>query len=89
VDAPLLDDVVEAVGRLLVLKVLGEVPLAAADGLAELLGERLVLAQLVEDGLVEEVLDVLGVVERRRGRRALVGLLAVLGLARVDACARG
>jgi hypothetical protein len=83
-DAPLLDDVVNPVDGLGLLQVLGEAPLSPADGLGELLCESLVLAELAEDGLVEEVLDVLGVVKGSRRRGSLVGLLAVARFTRVD-----
>lgn len=68
------------------LEVLGETPLATADGARKLLRERLVLAELDEQRLVEEVLDVLVVVERRGRRRALVRALLVQRLAGVDSC---
>lgn len=74
---PLLENVVQSVDRSPLLKPLGQTPLASTDGAAELLGERLVLSELREDGLVKEVLDVFLVVERGWRRRALVGSLRV------------
>jgi hypothetical protein len=64
---------VEPVHRSSLLQSLCETPLTPPDGPTELLGERLVLPKLCEDGLVEEVLDVLLVVERGRGGGPLVG----------------
>lgn len=68
------------------LEVLGETPLSTTNGTSKLLGKGLVLAELYEEGLVEEVLDVLVVVERGGGRRALVGALLVERLTGVDTC---
>lgn len=84
-NAPLLEDVVELVDRTPLLETFGESPLAPTDSSAELLCERLVLPELAEDGLVEEVLDVLCVVERGGSGRALVGSLGRLGNTRKDA----
>lgn len=83
--APLFEYVVELVNRTPLLEALGESPLASTDGSAELLSERLVLPELAEDGLVEEVLDVLRVIERGGSGRALVGSLGRLGNTREDA----
>jgi hypothetical protein len=47
-----------------------------------------VLAELVEERLVKEVLDVLGVVEGSCGGGALRDLLLVAGLTRVDTCGK-
>jgi hypothetical protein len=82
----LLDNVVEARDGLGLLEVLSQPPLATADRARELLRERLVLAELDQERLVEQVLDVLMVVEGRGGRRALVRALLVQRVARVDAC---
>jgi hypothetical protein len=60
----------------------------ATESTTDLLGQSLVVAKLVEEGLMEEVLDVAGVVEGGGlGRvRVLCCLLLVTGLARVDSC---
>lgn len=84
-NSPLLDNVVNAVHGLGLLEVLGESVLASSQSPRQLLRKRLVLPQLSENRLVEEVLDVLGVVERGRGGGALVGLFAGARLTRVDA----
>jgi hypothetical protein len=52
----------------------------------QLLRKRLVLPEFVEQRLVQQVLDVLGVVERGWGGRALVGLLLVKRIAGVNTC---
>lgn len=83
---PLLDDVVNAVHRLGLLQVLCEAEFSSTKCPRELLCERLVLSQLAEDGLVEEVLDVLLVVERGGRGGSLVRLLARARLSRVDTC---
>ena len=80
------NNVVETGDGLVLLEVLGESPLATADGAGKLLGESLVLTELDEERLVKKVLDVLVVVERSRGGRSLVGTLLVEGVARVDTC---
>lgn len=85
----LLDDVVQPIlGLAVLLERLGCAPLASTNCARELLCKSLVLAELLEDRLVEEVLDVLYVVEGGRGRGSLVGLLVVLGLPGKDACAK-
>lgn len=58
----------------------------AAQSTTNLLGQSLVIAELVEKGLMEKVLDIAGVVEGGGlGRvRVLCCLLLVAGLARVD-----
>jgi len=60
----------------------------ATESTTNLLGQSLVVAKLVEEGLMEEVLDIAGVVEGGGlGRvRVLCCLLLVTGLARVDSC---
>jgi len=58
--------------------------LAAAEGAGNLLGYRLVLAELGQQRLVQQVLYVLCVVEGGGGRRALGNLFLITGLARVD-----
>lgn len=80
----LLDDVVERVDGLVLGQGLGGAVLALTHDFGHLLGKGLVLAELAQDGLVHQVLDVLGIVEGRGSGRALVGLLLVLGLAGVD-----
>lgn len=66
------------------LQACGIASLSTAEGTANLLCNSLVLAELVEEGLMEEVLDVLGVVEGSCGGRALGNLLLVAGFAGVD-----
>ena len=84
--SPLLDDVVQAVLWLAVLlERFGRRPLPPTHCAGQLLCKSLVLAELLEDGLVEEVLYVFDVVERGRGRGSLVGFFVVLWLAREDA----
>lgn len=63
VDLPLLDDVIDSVHWLGLLQVLGQTPLSTADSFRQLLCKRLVFPQLAQDWLMEQVLDVLGVVE--------------------------
>lgn len=79
-----LDDVVQCVNGLVFGQGLSRAVLSLGHHLGHLLGERLVFAELAQDGLVHQVLDVLGIVECRGCCRALVGLLLVLGLAGVD-----
>lgn len=80
----LLDDVVQCVDGLVLGQGLGRAVLSLGHDFGHLLGERLVFTELAQDGLVHQVLDVLGIVECRGCCRALVGLLFVLGLAGVD-----
>lgn len=57
---------------------------ASAEGPCNLLLESLLVAELLEERLVEQVLDVLGVVKGGRGVRGARGLLLVARLAGVD-----
>jgi hypothetical protein len=57
---------------------------ASAEGPSNLLLKRLLVAELLEERLVEQVLDVLGVVEGGRCVRSARGLLLVARLAGVD-----
>ena len=81
---PLLDQVVQPRDRLSILQVLCQAPLSSSKRSRKLLRKSLVLPELDQQRLVQEVLDVLVVVERSRGRRSLVGLLLVERLTRVD-----
>ncbi len=76
---------VEPRNGLALLEPLGERPLAAPKRARKLFRKRLVLAELGEQRLVLQVGNVLGIVERRRGGRALVGLFLVGRLTGVDA----
>lgn len=58
---------------------------ATAKGLGNLLFERLLVAELLDKRLMQQILDILGVVKRSRGRRGLGNLLLAARLARVDA----
>jgi hypothetical protein len=81
----LLDNVVELDLRDVGLLQPGSIAnLAPTQSATNLLCNSLVLAELIEEGFVEEVLDVLGVVEGGCGSRAFGDLLLVAGLARVD-----
>ena len=82
--SPLLEDVVESVNRSPLLQTLRQRPLSPSDSPTQLLGERLVLSKLGEDGLVEEVLDILSVVEGSRSGGSLVGSLRARGDSRED-----
>lgn len=62
----------------------GIVCVASAEGPSNLLLKRLLVAELLEERLVEQVLDVLGVVEGGRCVRSARGLLLVARLAGVD-----
>lgn len=84
--SPLLDKVVKPQHRLGILQILCQTPFLPPDRPRQLLRKRLVLPELVEQRLVQQVLDVLGVVERGRGGRALIGLLLVKRVAGVDTC---
>jgi hypothetical protein len=57
---------------------------ASAEGPCNLLLESLLVAELLEERLVEQVLDVLGVVKGGRSVRGARGLLLVARLAGVD-----
>jgi hypothetical protein len=82
----LLDDVVELdLGHQVLLQSRGISSFATAKRTSDLLCDRLVLAELGEKRLVEQILDVLGVVEGRQSGRALGDLLLVARLARVYA----
>jgi hypothetical protein len=81
----LLDNVVELDLRDVGLLQPGSIAnLAPAQSATNLLCNSLVLAELIEEGFVKEVLDVLGVVEGGCGSRAFGDLLLVAGFARVD-----
>ena len=67
-DAPLLDDVIQTVHRLLLLQTLCATPFTATKSPGKLLRKGLVLAELCEYWLVCEVRNVLGIVERCRRR---------------------
>jgi hypothetical protein len=55
-----------------------------AQGAGNLLRKRLLVTELVQERLVEQILDVLGVVEGCVGGGGLGGLLLVTGLTRID-----
>jgi hypothetical protein len=82
--APLLDDMVQAVCRLVVLQALRATPLSTSECTGELLSKSFVLTQLLQHWLMSEVRDVLRVVEGGRGRGALVCSLLMPRLARKD-----
>jgi hypothetical protein len=59
---------------------------ATTQGAGNLLRKGLLVTELVEQGLVQQILDVLGVVEGSVGGRGLGSLLLVPGLTGVDSC---
>lgn len=51
-----------------------------------LLRKGFLVAEFGQEGLMEQVLDILGVVESGVGGRCLRGLLLIPGLTRIDTC---
>jgi len=81
----LLDDVVQLkLGCEVLLEARGIANIVAAESLANFLREGLLVAELGQERLVEQVLDVLCVVEGGRCGGGLVHALLVARLARVD-----
>lgn len=58
--------------------------ISPSEGARDLLLERLLVSELLQKRLVQQILDILGVVEGGGSSRALVDFLAVVGLARED-----
>ena len=81
-NAPLLDDMVKPIHRLVLLQTLRTTPLPSSERTSKFLGERLVLPKSSEDGLVGEVRDVFRIVEICGSRGAFVRLLAATRFAR-------
>ena len=84
-DPPLSDNVVNGVNRPVLIEPLHGVLLVLVEGPLYLLHEGLEVTELLQQRLVGQKLDVLGVVEGPAGGAAMVHLLQVLGLVRVDA----
>lgn len=81
----LLDDMVKGeFWSVVLLEARGVADFTTTQGTSDLLGESLLVTELVEQGLVEQILDVLGVVEGGVGGGGLGGLLLVPGLTGVD-----
>lgn len=81
----LLDDMVKGEFGSVVLLEAGSVAnFATAQGASDLLGESLLVTELVEQRLVEQVLNVLGVVEGGVRGGGLGSLLLVPGLTRIN-----
>lgn len=75
---------VQMVSRSVLVDSLGIMKIASTKSSGQLLGKGLVLSELVENGLMQKVLNVLGVVEGDGSCGSLVGLLLASGLSRVD-----
>lgn len=82
---PFFDDVVQFIGRLVLLQSLHCRPFCFSISPLEFAYKYLVVSELCNDWLMQQKADVFEQVEGPRGRRALVHLLLVLGLMRVDA----
>lgn len=82
--SPFLDEMVQSQYGLRILEILRQSPFLSPYSSSQLLGERLVLSELVEKWLVEQVLDIFGVVEGSGSCRAFVGFLLMEGVSRVD-----
>lgn len=82
----LLDDMVKSeLGSVVLLEARSVADFTTTQGTSDLLGKSLLVTELVEQRLVEQVLDVLGVVEGSVRGGGPGGLLLVPGLTRVDA----
>jgi hypothetical protein len=77
---------VERIHGLVLLETFGTAPLASSQRPRKLFGKRLVLPELPQHGLVREVGNVLGVVERRRRAGAFIGLFSMAWFTWEDAC---
>ena len=64
--SPLFDDMIESIDGLVVIETFCDGPFATPESPRELFGERFMISQLAENGLVGKVGDILGIVERRR-----------------------
>lgn len=81
----LLDDMVKGeFGSVVLLEARSVADFTTTQRTSDLLGESLLVTELVEQGLVEQILDVLGVVEGGVGGGGLGGLLLVPGLTGID-----
>jgi hypothetical protein len=75
---------VKPIHRFVFVQTLRSAPLSSAESPRQLLGECLVLAQLVQDRFMGQIGDVFCVVEGSRCGGALVGLFLVAGFSRED-----
>lgn len=89
VPAPLFYYMVERVHRFVLLEGFCTAPFASSECSGELFGERFVLPEFPENRLVCEVRNIFGIVERRGGARAFIGLFTMARLTRKDACEDG
>jgi hypothetical protein len=81
----LLDDMVKGeFGSVVLLEARGVADFTTTQGTGDLLGQSLLVTELVEQGLVEQILNVLGVVEGGVGSGGLGGLLLVPGLTGIN-----
>ena len=81
---PLSDNVVDRVNRAILVESLDSVLLVLVEGPLHLPHEGLEVPELLQQRLVGQELDVLGVVEGPAGRAAVVHLLQVLWFVGVD-----
>lgn len=85
----LLDDMVKSeFGSVVLLQARGIADFATTQGASDFLRKGLLVTELVEQRLVQQVLDVLGVVEGSVRGGGLGGLLLAPGLTRVNSCRR-
>lgn len=81
----LLDDMVKGeFGSVVLLEARSVANFATTQGASDLLGKSLLITELVQQGLMEQILDVLGVVEGGVGSGSLGSLLLVPGLTGID-----
>ena len=83
-NAPLLDDMVKPIYRLVLLQTLRTTPLAPPKCPRKLLREGLVFSEFAEDRLVRKVGNVLRIVEVRGCGGSLVRFLPIARLPRID-----
>jgi hypothetical protein len=82
---PFFHNMIQTVNRLVVLfERFGSAVLALCHNLGQLLSEGLVLSEFVQDWFMKKILNILVIIECRRGGGSLVSLLLVSRLARIN-----
>lgn len=77
---PLFDDMIQSIHWSILFQAFCTAPFSSSECTGKFLCKSLVFSELLQDRLVCKVCDILGVIERRWGRRPLICTLPITGL---------